>query len=136
MSQVGLAVVVSVDVDEARGDQHALGVDLLGARSRDLADGGDAAVLDAYVGGEAFAARSVHDGPAAHDQIVSPFHNAVLACADLSLVSEARVRSHTAYSKTPALFRWSASMTLGEAAFSSPAQRGRGITKWWRGRAG
>ena len=41
-----LAVIVRVDVDEARRDDEALGVDLLAARAGDAADRGDAAVLD------------------------------------------------------------------------------------------
>ncbi len=46
----GLAVIVGVDVDEARRDQHALGVDLFGALPAHLADGGDLAVLHRDVG--------------------------------------------------------------------------------------
>ena len=45
-----LAVVVGVDVDEARRHELALGVDLLAARAGDLADRGDAAVLDGDIG--------------------------------------------------------------------------------------
>ena len=65
----GLAVIVGVDVDEARRDQQALGVDLLGALARDLADGGDPAVLDRDVGFANGRAGAVGQVAAAHDQI-------------------------------------------------------------------
>ena len=42
-----LAVIVGVDVDEARRDRQALGVDLLAPGAGDAADRGDAAVLHA-----------------------------------------------------------------------------------------
>jgi hypothetical protein len=45
-----LAVIVGVDVDEARRDHLSAGVDLLGARSRDPPDAGDNAILHADVG--------------------------------------------------------------------------------------
>ena len=45
-----LAVIVGVDVDEARRDQQALGVDLLVGAAGDLADGGDLAVLHRDIG--------------------------------------------------------------------------------------
>ena len=65
-----LAVIVGVDVDEARRDQQALGVDLLGALARHLADRGDLAVLDRDVGLARAAARAVGHRAAADDQIV------------------------------------------------------------------
>ena len=64
-----LAVIVGVDVDEARRDQKALGVDLLGAFAQNLADGGDLAVLYRDVGLMQGSARTVGQSAAAHDQI-------------------------------------------------------------------
>jgi hypothetical protein len=48
----GLAVVVGVDVDEARREPGAVAGDALARRAGDAADLGDAAVLHADVGGE------------------------------------------------------------------------------------
>ena len=64
-----LAVVVGVDVHEARCDQLPLGVDLLGAVTRNLADGGDAIALDADIGLDGRASGAVNDGSAAYDQV-------------------------------------------------------------------
>src|SRR5690606_7336674 len=47
----GLAVIVGVDVDEAGGDECAVGVDLPGAVRLDPSDGGDAVAVDGDVGG-------------------------------------------------------------------------------------
>ena len=48
----GLAVVMGVDVDEARRDEPALGVDLLAPRAASRADGGDPAAGDGDIGVE------------------------------------------------------------------------------------
>ena len=64
-----LAVIVGVDVDEARRDQQALGVDLLGGAAGHLADGGDLAVLHGDVGLVQGSAGAVGQSAAAHDQI-------------------------------------------------------------------
>ena len=66
----GLTVEVGVNVDKARGHQQALGIDLLKGRATDLADGGNAAVLDRDVGDARLAAKAVMDGAAADDQVV------------------------------------------------------------------
>ena len=64
-----LAVIMGVDVDEARRDQQALGVDLLGGAAGHLADGGDLAVLHGDVGLVQRSAGAVGQSAAAHDQI-------------------------------------------------------------------
>ena len=64
-----LAVEMRVDVDKARRDQLALGVDLFGARAGDLTDLRDLAVADRDVALERFAAAAVGDRPAAHHEV-------------------------------------------------------------------
>ena len=66
----GLAVVVGVDVDPARRDEEAVGVDDAAGRAVDLADGGDDAAVDGDVAGPGRAPRSVGDGAAPDDQVV------------------------------------------------------------------
>jgi hypothetical protein len=66
----GLAVVVGVDVDEARRDQQALGVDLFGAFPRNSANRRDLAVLDRDIGLARAIARAVGHRAATDDQIV------------------------------------------------------------------
>ena len=66
----GLAVVVGVDVDPARRDEEALGVDDAAGRAVDLADGGDDAAVDGHVTGPGRLPRPVGDGAAADDQVV------------------------------------------------------------------
>ena len=77
----GLAVVMGVDVHEARTDQLAAGVELLAAHAGHLADGDDAAVLDPDIGLAARRPGAVHQMPAAHDQIIGVVHG----CVSLSL---------------------------------------------------
>ena len=60
---------MGVDVDEARRDQLAARVDLLGALAVELADGGDLAVLDRDIGLDQRAAPAVGDGTIADDEI-------------------------------------------------------------------
>ena len=64
-----LGVEVGVDVDEARCDDLAGGVDGALGVAVDLADGDDAAVLDADVGAAARCAGAVDDVAAPDDQI-------------------------------------------------------------------
>jgi hypothetical protein len=66
----GLAVVVGVDVDEAGGDQQAVGVDRAPGGAVDLADGGDHPVGDGDVGGAGRGTGAVDDGAAADDQVM------------------------------------------------------------------
>ncbi len=70
----GLAVVVRVHVDEARGHQQAVGVDGLAGRSVDLPDLGDPPVGHCDVAGERVVSESVDDRAAADHEImhVSP----------------------------------------------------------------
>jgi hypothetical protein len=64
-------VVVGVRVDEAGRDDAAGGVDrLFGCVACEVADGGNAAVDDAYVGVEARRLGAVDDGAAADQQVV------------------------------------------------------------------
>src|SRR5580704_3945530 len=64
-----LAVIMGVDVDEARGHDLALGVDLFLASAGNRPDSGDAAVADRDIGLEGLAARAIDDRTAANDQI-------------------------------------------------------------------
>ena len=66
----GLAVVVRVDVDEARRDEGAVGVDLLPPAAVDGPDLGDHAVGDGDVGRASRGARAVDDGPPSDDEVV------------------------------------------------------------------
>ena len=60
---------MGVDVDKARRDQFAVGVDLFLAFAGDLADFGDAAVGDRHIGFEEFAAHAVGNGAATDHEI-------------------------------------------------------------------
>src|SRR5207244_6947925 len=63
-----LRVVVRVDVDDARHDDEAVGVDG-SPGAREAADVGDEAVADADVGAAHGEARAVDDGPASDDGV-------------------------------------------------------------------
>jgi hypothetical protein len=58
-----------VDIDEAGGDQLALGVEFLGPAAGDLADGGDCVADDADIGFDRRAPGAIDDGAATNDQI-------------------------------------------------------------------
>src|ERR1044071_4604998 len=58
-----------VDVDEARRDREALGIDLLAPGAVNAADRGDAAVLHGNIGLARRTARAVEHGAVAHDKI-------------------------------------------------------------------
>ena len=73
-----LAVIVRVDVDEARRDQQPPGVDLLAPGAGDAADRGDAARLHGDVGLARLAARAVEHGAAAHHQVELGCHGSLL----------------------------------------------------------
>ena len=79
-----LSIIVGVDVDEARRDQLAPGVDLFLALGRNLADLGDAAVLDRDIGLEELAAVAVCNGAAANHEVWRGCHGVrpVLSCVD------------------------------------------------------
>ena len=64
-----LRVVVRVDVDEARREHRAVGVDLGLAPLVDPADLGDHLVADGDVGGVRRQAAAVDDGRAPYDEI-------------------------------------------------------------------
>eukprot|EP01035_Chromulina_nebulosa_P008151 gene8150-11037_t len=64
-----------MDVDKARRDDLAPGVDLLGAGRIDPANSGDPAILDANIRFKSRRAGPVHDSPAADNQIKSPVHH-------------------------------------------------------------
>src|SRR5689334_7104427 len=64
-----LAVIMGVDVDETRRDQLALGVDLFPALRGNLADLGDAAILDRDIGVIELAAVAVSDGAATDHEV-------------------------------------------------------------------
>ena len=65
-----LTVEVGVDVDEARRDEQAGGVDLLSAEVVDFSEGGDDAVVDGDVGLAGGRAGAVDDESVANDEIV------------------------------------------------------------------
>ena len=67
---------MGVDVDKARRDQFAPGVDLFLAFARDLADFGDAAVRDRDIGLEQLAAAAVRDIAAADHEVWLVGHGA------------------------------------------------------------
>ena len=55
---------MGVDIDEAGGDEFALGVDFLGAACGDVTDRGDAVANNTDIGVARGAARTVDDGAA------------------------------------------------------------------------
>ncbi len=65
-----LAVIVGVDVDEARRDDLAARVDFLAPRCQILAHRNDAVAVDRDVGDERRAARAIDDRAAANHQIM------------------------------------------------------------------
>ena len=64
-----LRVVVRVNVDDARRQSEAVGIDGPGSRILDLADVGDAAILHRKIGAPGLVAQAVDDRGAANDQI-------------------------------------------------------------------
>ena len=64
-----LAVVMGMEIDKARRDQLAFGVDLLKALGRDPADLDDAAAGNRHVRFKQLAARTVGDGAAADHEV-------------------------------------------------------------------
>ena len=73
----GLPVVVRVDVDEPRGDQQAVGVDLLRATARDRPDGGNGPAVHRHVGGARFTAPPVGHQPAPDHEVVHSLRHAL-----------------------------------------------------------
>jgi hypothetical protein len=74
----GLAIIVRVHIDPARGDDLAGGVDLARGAAVNRADGGDQAVLHRDIAGKARRAGAVDNGAITDDQIIgchglSPF---------------------------------------------------------------
>ena len=69
MAPGDLAVIMGVQVDKARRDQFAPGVDLLGAFAQHPADFDNAAVRDRDIRFEQFAAKPVGDGAAADHEV-------------------------------------------------------------------
>src|SRR5213596_1336615 len=63
----GLSVVVGVDVDEAGGDQRAVGIDRSIGALVDLADGDHLSTVDAYVGGASRSTGSIDQRATADD---------------------------------------------------------------------
>ena len=62
---------MGVDVDPARCDKQAPGVDLAAAAALDLADGGDAVAVDRDVALARGPAASVHEGSPSDHQVVA-----------------------------------------------------------------
>ena len=79
-----LCVHVGVPVDEPWGNHVPFGIDSLPGPLGDAPDGGDAAALDAHIGGEAGGAGAVHDRAVLDDQVVShcPPSFKQLACSN------------------------------------------------------
>src|SRR5262249_51615590 len=69
-----LAVVVGVNVDEARRHDAAFGVDLLGAGARDLADCRDASVPDGDIGLARLSPRAVDHRAVTDDEVILVGH--------------------------------------------------------------
>jgi hypothetical protein len=67
-----------VDVDEARRDSEALGVDLLAPGAGNAADRGNAAVLHGDIGFARWTARAVEHGAVAHHQVELSGHGPLL----------------------------------------------------------
>ena len=65
-----LAVVMGVDVDEARRDRKAAGVDFLAALCCDGANGRDQAVVDGYVADKGRGAGAIDDRAVADDHVM------------------------------------------------------------------
>ena len=65
---------MGMDVDEARRDQFAPGVDLFLAFAQDLADLGDAAVRNSDIGFVQFAAIAIGNGSAADHEVRGGAH--------------------------------------------------------------
>ena len=65
-----LRVVVRVRIDDARGDDPAVGIELTGARTVDEADLGDPAAGDGDVGAAPRKPGAVHDDAVADHQVV------------------------------------------------------------------
>ncbi len=65
-----LAVVMGVDVDPAGGDEMAGGVDVAPGRAGLAADRDDPVTVDRHVADKGRTASSVHDGPAADDNVM------------------------------------------------------------------
>ena len=61
---------MGMNVDEARRDQQAGGVDLLAAPSGHRADGGDRRPVDRHVGRHRFAAQAVGHLPTADHEVM------------------------------------------------------------------
>ena len=59
-----------MDIDKTRGDDMALGIDLLAARAGDLSHSHDGVAVDGYVTANRLGATTVHDGAAADNQIM------------------------------------------------------------------
>src|SRR5690606_34029883 len=65
-----LPVIMGVDVDEARGDDLAAGVDFLCAPAELFADRDDPVAVDRDIGDKGRAARTIDDGAAANHQTI------------------------------------------------------------------
>jgi len=73
-----LPVIVGVDIDKARRDELALGIDLFATAADNLADCGDLAVLHRDVGGDERPAHAVGDASIADDEIEFGCHGVLL----------------------------------------------------------
>ena len=93
-----LAVVMGVDVDEARRDRQAVGIDLLAAARRHLADFGDLAVLDRDVAAEGRSTVAIHDGAAAYDDVEFAGHVRDLSLVGLSVTPGGVIAKYAAAS--------------------------------------
>jgi hypothetical protein len=90
-----LPVIVGMNVHEARCDKQALGVDLLGSAARDLADGGDPAVVHRDIGFVQGSTGAVGHHAAAHDQIVLRHANHSQVCASLTQIGGEEHEHHS-----------------------------------------
>ena len=64
-----LSVVMSMDIDEARGDERAGRVKFVRSRRSARADEGDLSVGDFNIGGKSWRASAVDDAAAANNEV-------------------------------------------------------------------
>src|SRR5207302_407848 len=89
-----LTVIVGVQIDETRGYNPALGIDLVGAGTGHLPHLGDATILDGDISLEPRFSTSVDDGSPADYQIKIPAHTLLLnLCLLTSIPLTARPQS-------------------------------------------
>ena len=70
-----LTIIMGVNIDKARRDETAFGVDFFGACARNLADSNNETVADGDIGLAQRGAQAVGQGAAAYDEIMCMGHD-------------------------------------------------------------